>query len=153
MIDIGLGFAELIVIFTIALIVVGPERLPGLVRTVGRFVGRARRMAQAMQYELERELDVNDISGGTSSGTTKPDSAGVAEAATSNVTAHPKYGELPERAKPDADAPPEDPLDDDVPTEGHADDVLPGDESDIASSEPSDVTDNPRPAVGADRSG
>ncbi|MEO1573854.1 MAG: Sec-independent protein translocase protein TatB [Pseudomonadota bacterium] len=121
--SIGIGFAEMIVICVIALLVVGPERLPSLVRTVGRFVGRARRMAQAMQYELEREIDINDISGGSKTGA-PGDTAATGDAA-SKVTPHPTYGHLPERAQAAEDLPPEDPLDDDVPTEGHADAVPP----------------------------
>lgn len=135
--SIGIGFAEMIVICVIALIVVGPERLPGLVRTVGRFVGRARRMAQAMQYELEREIDINDISGGAQTGASSgsaPDTD-----ASSKVTPHPTYGHLPERAQATQDLPSEDPLDDDVPTEGHADDLPPSDADEPEWSDSPDV--------------
>ena len=83
-----IGSAELILVLVITLLVVGPERLPGLVRTIGRFMGRARRMAQSIQYELERELDTNDIAGGH----------GAPDTDNATVTPHPKYGHLPERA-------------------------------------------------------
>lgn len=79
------GFSELVLIFVIALIVLGPERLPKVARTAGRWVGQARRMAQTMQRELERELDLNEI--------------GNESADKSNVTPHPKYGQMPERAR------------------------------------------------------
>ena len=40
------GFSELLVVFMVALVVLGPTRLPGLVRKVGRWVGKARSMAR-----------------------------------------------------------------------------------------------------------
>ncbi len=49
------GFWELLVVAVIALIVVGPDRLPGLVRTVGRWMGRARHYAGMLRDEFERE--------------------------------------------------------------------------------------------------
>ncbi len=50
-----IGFWELLVVAVIALIVVGPDRLPGLVRTVGRWMGRARHYAGLLRDEFERE--------------------------------------------------------------------------------------------------
>ncbi len=50
-----IGFWELLVVAVIALIVVGPDRLPGLVRTVGRWMGRARHYAGMLRDEFERE--------------------------------------------------------------------------------------------------
>lgn len=147
--SIGIGFAEMIVICVIALLVVGPERLPGLVRTVGRFVGRARRMAQSMQYELEREINLNEISGDSESSAMPADArtdddapADAETAAASKVTPHPKYGHLPERAQAAQDLPPEDPLDDDAPTQGHADDLPPSDIDDSDDIEPAPVADD-----------
>jgi sec-independent protein translocase protein TatB len=49
------GFSELLVIFALALIVLGPQKLPGLVRQVGRWVGRARAMARQFREQLEDE--------------------------------------------------------------------------------------------------
>ncbi len=54
-----IGFSEILVIFILALIVLGPERLPRVVREVGRWVGRARAMARQFQDQLEEEVDVN----------------------------------------------------------------------------------------------
>jgi sec-independent protein translocase protein TatB len=54
-----IGFSEILVIFILALIVLGPERLPRVVREVGRWVGRARAMARQFQDQLEDEVDVN----------------------------------------------------------------------------------------------
>ncbi len=54
------GFSEILVILVLALIVLGPEKLPGVVRRVGRWVGRARAMARQFQDQLEEELDVDE---------------------------------------------------------------------------------------------
>lgn len=49
------GFTELLLIFGIALIVLGPQRLPKLAQQVGRWVGRARAMARQFREQLEEE--------------------------------------------------------------------------------------------------
>jgi sec-independent protein translocase protein TatB len=54
-----IGFSEILVIFILALIVLGPEKLPRVVREVGRWVGRARAMARQFQDQLEEEVDVD----------------------------------------------------------------------------------------------
>jgi len=53
------GFSEILVILVLALIVLGPERLPSVVRKVGRWVGRARAMARQFQEQLEQEIDLD----------------------------------------------------------------------------------------------
>ena len=50
-----MGFFELLVVFVIALLVLGPERLPKVVRQVGYWTGRARSTFNNLRYELERE--------------------------------------------------------------------------------------------------
>lgn len=55
-----IGFWELIVIAVIALLVVGPEQLPGFVREAGKWAGRIRRYIHDARFELERELRVDD---------------------------------------------------------------------------------------------
>lgn len=50
-----IGFWELLLIFSIALIVLGPERLPTAARSVGRWTGRARAFVRNLTTELERE--------------------------------------------------------------------------------------------------
>lgn len=52
------GFWELTLVAVIALIVLGPERLPVVARTAGRWIGRARVYARGLTSELEREVDV-----------------------------------------------------------------------------------------------
>jgi sec-independent protein translocase protein TatB len=52
------GFSELLVIFVLALIVLGPEKLPRLAAQVGRWIGRARAMAKQFRDQLEEEVNV-----------------------------------------------------------------------------------------------
>ena len=55
------GFTEIVMIALVALLVVGPERLPELVRTTGRWIGRIKRIASDVRDELERETAVHEI--------------------------------------------------------------------------------------------
>ena len=55
-----IGFWELVIISIVALLVVGPERLPGLIRDVGRWVRAIRRFVVQTRQELERELDFEE---------------------------------------------------------------------------------------------
>ncbi|MBS1197381.1 MAG: Sec-independent protein translocase TatB [Proteobacteria bacterium] len=55
------AFSELMVIAIIALIFVGPERLPGVARTVGHLVGRARRYVNDVKSDIENELHLEDL--------------------------------------------------------------------------------------------
>jgi sec-independent protein translocase protein TatB len=55
------GFTELLVIFVLALIVLGPEKLPRLAAQVGRWIGRARAMAKQFRDQLEDEVNLADM--------------------------------------------------------------------------------------------
>jgi sec-independent protein translocase protein TatB len=55
------GFGEIALIAVVALLVLGPERLPGVARTVGALVRRARASWQNVKGEIERELAAEDI--------------------------------------------------------------------------------------------
>lgn len=57
----GVSFSELGLIFVVALIVLGPARLPGLVRKIGRWVGKARTMAREFQQQLENEINLDEL--------------------------------------------------------------------------------------------
>jgi sec-independent protein translocase protein TatB len=57
----GVSFSELALIFIVALVVLGPTRLPGLVRKVGRWVGKARSMARDFQNQLETEINIDEL--------------------------------------------------------------------------------------------
>ena len=54
------GFAEILVIAVLALIVLGPEKLPRVAAQVGRWMGRARAMARQFREQLEEEVNVAD---------------------------------------------------------------------------------------------
>lgn len=56
-----IGFTELLMVGVVSLIVFGPERLPGVVRTVGFWVGRARRTVNDLKSEFRQELHNADI--------------------------------------------------------------------------------------------
>jgi sec-independent protein translocase protein TatB len=51
----GIDFSEILVILVIALVVLGPEKLPKLAQTIGRWLGRARMMARQFREQLEQE--------------------------------------------------------------------------------------------------
>jgi sec-independent protein translocase protein TatB len=55
------SFFELLVVLVVALVVLGPTRLPGLVRKVGRWVGKARSMAREFREQLENEVNVEEL--------------------------------------------------------------------------------------------
>jgi sec-independent protein translocase protein TatB len=55
------GFTELLVIFVLALVVLGPEKLPRLAAQVGRWIGRARAMAKQFRDQLEDEVNIADM--------------------------------------------------------------------------------------------
>ncbi len=50
------GFWELLFLFTLALLVLGPDKLPAVVSTVGRWTGRARSLARGLRLQIEREM-------------------------------------------------------------------------------------------------
>jgi len=55
------GFWEMFMVVLIALIVVGPERLPGLARTAGFWVGKAKRMITDVKAEIHEELAAEEL--------------------------------------------------------------------------------------------
>jgi sec-independent protein translocase protein TatB len=56
-----IGFSELIVCAIVALVVIGPERMPEAVRTVGLWIGRLKRGLRETRSEIERQMGVDDI--------------------------------------------------------------------------------------------
>ena len=56
-----IAFSELVVIAVVALIVVGPERLPKVARTIGVVIGRFQKMAQNFKDDLARAAPLNEI--------------------------------------------------------------------------------------------
>ncbi len=56
-----IGFWELALIGVVALLVVGPDRLPGLARAVGLWVGRIRRYVSTVRDDIEREIQADEL--------------------------------------------------------------------------------------------
>jgi sec-independent protein translocase protein TatB len=57
------GFSELVLLAIVALVVLGPEKLPHAARIAGAWVGRIRRTVSNMQAEIEREVAAQEIKG------------------------------------------------------------------------------------------
>ena len=56
-----IGFWEFSLIAIVALVVVGPDRLPAMTRTAGQLIGRAKRTMRELKYDLEREAEFEEI--------------------------------------------------------------------------------------------
>lgn len=56
-----IGFMELVLISIVALIVIGPERLPGAIRTATLWIGRAKRSFNQVKSEIEKEINADEI--------------------------------------------------------------------------------------------
>jgi Tat protein translocase TatB subunit len=56
----GIGFTEMLLLAVIALIVVGPQKLPRIARTLGQLTRQARNAWQNLQSELQSELDAEN---------------------------------------------------------------------------------------------
>ena len=114
-----IGFSELMVIAVVALIVIGPERLPRVARTVGHLFGRMQRYVNDVKSDISREMALDDLrklqasmqdaarsvedtvrQEVRSAETGLNDIAGEAQAA----TPAPAYPDLPESAPAAADA-------------------------------------------------
>jgi len=73
----NVGGGEVLVILLIALIILGPDKLPDAARQAGKFLGDFRRMSGGFQRELRDAIDLNDLTGGlTGTPKTKPTSPG-----------------------------------------------------------------------------
>jgi sec-independent protein translocase protein TatB len=55
-----IGFSEIILVAIVALVVFGPDKLPGLARDIGLWTGRIRRMVNSVQQDVQRELSRAD---------------------------------------------------------------------------------------------
>jgi sec-independent protein translocase protein TatB len=56
-----IGFPELVLIAIVGLLVIGPERLPEALRTLGLWLGRLRRSFVSVKTEIEKEIGMDDI--------------------------------------------------------------------------------------------
>jgi len=56
-----IGFSELLVIGLVALIVIGPERLPRVARTLGNLAGRLQRYVADVKADINREVELEEL--------------------------------------------------------------------------------------------
>ena len=56
-----IGFLEIIIIAVVGLLVIGPERLPEVARTAGRWLGRVRRFVGNVKADIDREIQQEEI--------------------------------------------------------------------------------------------
>ncbi|HEN46836.1 MAG TPA: twin-arginine translocase subunit TatB [Mizugakiibacter sp.] len=56
-----IGFWELALIMVVALMVIGPDRLPGLARTAGRWIGKAQAKVHSVKADIDRELAAGEL--------------------------------------------------------------------------------------------
>jgi sec-independent protein translocase protein TatB len=56
-----IGFTELILIGVVALVVVGPQRLPVATRTIGALLGRAQRYVNDVKSDIQRQMDLEEL--------------------------------------------------------------------------------------------
>ena len=101
------GFSEILLTSAIALVVLGPERLPKVARQVGNWMGRARAMARQLSEQLEREVNADELlkaQSKTKSGTSVP-TIGAAPPASAAIAATPMTAAAPVAAVPPATTP------------------------------------------------
>lgn len=114
-----IGFQELLLVAIVALLVLGPERLPQALRTLGLWMGRMRRSFNAVKNEIEREIGMDEIRRQLHNEAVMEElkrierdvRSTVDEAAGRQADARPQATELqigaPRDAAPDADAEPQ----------------------------------------------
>ncbi len=56
-----IGFWELSIIAIVGLLVIGPDKLPGVARTVGKWVGRTQRFVTQVKDDIDRELKQDEL--------------------------------------------------------------------------------------------
>jgi sec-independent protein translocase protein TatB len=57
----GIGFPELMLIGVVALLVIGPERLPKVARTAGAWIGRLNRYTAQIKADIDREMRLDEL--------------------------------------------------------------------------------------------
>ena len=104
------GFFELVVIFGVALVVLGPKRLPGLVAKIGRWLGKARSMARQFQEQLETEVNLDELNRMTEARSSQAPKT-IPHRRRSSPASRPRRQPRPKPAstEPDSMIPPEDP--------------------------------------------
>ena len=131
----GVGFFELVILFMIGLVVLGPKRLPKVASQIGSWLGQARRMARVMRRQLEDELNVSDE---------LDDLKNIGEELREDLTIHPDAMHVPrddDSYSPLHDEPDPMPVTVDAPAgdepAGEAEDRVAGDEAEASAEETS----------------
>ena len=88
------GFWELAIIAVIALLVIGPERLPKAARTAGLWVGRARRMVTDVKADIDREIRDGDLAELKKAGEELKKTQSAVESAGAQIIEDSELGEL-----------------------------------------------------------
>ena len=88
------GFWELAIIAVIALLVIGPERLPKAARTAGLWVGRARRMVTDVKADIDREIREGDLAELKTAGEELKKTKSAVESAGAQIIEDSELGEL-----------------------------------------------------------
>ena len=88
------GFWELAIIAVIALLVIGPERLPKAARTAGLWVGRARRMVTDVKADIDREIRDGDLAELKKAGEELKKTQSAVESAGTQIIEDSELGEL-----------------------------------------------------------
>ena len=88
------GFWELAIIAVIALLVIGPERLPKAARTAGLWVGRARRMVTDVKADIDREIRDGDLAELKKAGEELKKTQSAVESAGAEIIEDSELGEL-----------------------------------------------------------
>ncbi|KZY61847.1 MULTISPECIES: Sec-independent protein translocase protein TatB [unclassified Oleiphilus] len=56
-----IGFLEIIIVAIISLLVLGPERLPKAAATIGKWIGKARRLTSTLSQEIDRQVEIEEL--------------------------------------------------------------------------------------------
>lgn len=92
------GFTEIVLILGLALLVLGPEKLPGLAEKIGRWTGRARAMARQLRTQLEQEVTLDELAKSRPMQSPAPDAAAPTSTAADYSAAG--HGTDPQEAQP-----------------------------------------------------
>lgn len=101
------GFWELAIIMIVALLVIGPERLPRVARTVGLWLGRARSAFNSVKADIDRELRAEELKTMLTKQAEAPELKQFRDELTRDVSSPSPSGETLD-AKPPASPPPSD---------------------------------------------
>ena len=83
----GIGSTELLVILVVALVVIGPSKLPEMAKTLGKAMGEFRRMSTDVKRTIEMEADSQDRKPASGAAASKTSAAGATEENAAEKTA------------------------------------------------------------------